>query len=289
MAKPSNSPPPGPTLDADDPVTPPPDVTLEPATPTPEIISIDNTRLPPGPARTNTPLAVEGGEIGLDGARALRSSQPAQSMHDEATVPLPVEEVEFAEADGEILDEDIAPVPVASAVADAGRPAPPRSRHPSAPPIRLETRNRPRAVDGEPAVTPAKPILPPTPPKRPSRPRPPTPIGGTPLQTAPPPAGPAAVGPGGSVHPFLQPGATWAEALSQRPRRKRLKPWFEEAFDEDYLRTLPFMTSDQTLREVAFIKQSLKPPPEGELLDVACGYGRHAICLLYTSPSPRDS
>ena len=81
------------------------------------------------------------------------------------------------------------------------------------------------------------------------------------------------------MHPFLQPGATWAEALSQRPRRKRLKPWFEEAFDEDYLRTLPFMTPDQTLREVAFIRQSLRPPDEGELLDVGCGYGRHAIEL----------
>ena len=32
------------------------------------------------------------------------------------------------------------------------------------------------------------------------------------------------------------------EALAQRPRRpKRSKPWFEEVFDEDYLRTLPFM------------------------------------------------
>ena len=32
------------------------------------------------------------------------------------------------------------------------------------------------------------------------------------------------------------------EAITQRPRRpKRSKPWFEEVFDEDYLRTLPFM------------------------------------------------
>jgi SAM-dependent methyltransferase len=267
MAKPSNSPPPGPTLDADDPVTPPPDVTLEPATPTPEIIPIDNTRLPPG-------------ERGLDGPRALRSSQPLQSMPDEATVPLPVEEVEFAEADGELIEDDIAPIPVATAGAEGGRSTPSRARHPSTPPIRLESRGRARSsVDAETAATPApKPVLPPTPPKRPARPRPPTPIAGTPLSppsasaVPPPPAG-------GSVHPFLQPGATWAEALSQRPRRKRLKPWFEEAFDEDYLRTLPFMTPDQTLREVAFIKQSLKPPPDGELLDVACGYGRHAIEL----------
>jgi SAM-dependent methyltransferase len=71
----------------------------------------------------------------------------------------------------------------------------------------------------------------------------------------------------------------WPEALSQRQRKKRLKPWFEEVFDEDYLRTLPFMTADQTLREVSFIRETLAPPPDGHLLDVACGYGRHAIEL----------
>jgi SAM-dependent methyltransferase len=74
------------------------------------------------------------------------------------------------------------------------------------------------------------------------------------------------------------PGA-WPEALSQRPRKKRLRPWFEEVFDEDYLRTLPFMTAEQTLREVAFIRESLAPPHDGHVLDIACGYGRHAIEL----------
>jgi SAM-dependent methyltransferase len=71
----------------------------------------------------------------------------------------------------------------------------------------------------------------------------------------------------------------WPEALSQRPRKKRLRPWFEEVFDEDYLRTLPFMTAEQTLREVGFIKEALSPPGDGHILDVACGYGRHAIEL----------
>ncbi|MDX2020679.1 MAG: methyltransferase domain-containing protein [Deltaproteobacteria bacterium] len=72
---------------------------------------------------------------------------------------------------------------------------------------------------------------------------------------------------------------TWAEPLAARPRRKRTKPWYEEVFDEDYLRTLPFMTAEQTLREVNFIKASLEPPEGGEILDVACGYGRHSIEL----------
>jgi SAM-dependent methyltransferase len=71
------------------------------------------------------------------------------------------------------------------------------------------------------------------------------------------------------------------EAITQRPRRpKRSKPWFEEVFDEDYLRTLPFMRADQTLREVEFIADALRIAPGSEILDVACGYGRHAIELV---------
>jgi len=70
------------------------------------------------------------------------------------------------------------------------------------------------------------------------------------------------------------------EALSERPRRpRRSKPWFEEIFDEDYLRTLPFMTAEQTLKEVDFIEASLGLSKGAEVLDVACGYGRHAIEL----------
>jgi SAM-dependent methyltransferase len=71
------------------------------------------------------------------------------------------------------------------------------------------------------------------------------------------------------------------EALAQRPRRpRRSKPWFEEVFDEDYLRTLPFMRADQTLREVEFISDALRLGPAAEILDIACGYGRHAIELV---------
>jgi SAM-dependent methyltransferase len=305
MAKTPN-PPSGPVLEAQEPVTPPPDVTLEPATPTPEIVPIDSRSVPAIAKGLPPPTGVE---------RPSKpwSAQPAQPMVDEATVPLPMEEVEFAEAEALLSDDDALPIsasgaetpgPVTSPAptsatsansansANSDRQAaapPPRPRRPSPPPARIEA--RPPAVarvsaDAEPpaeravAASPsARPAMPP-PPKRTPRPRP-TPATGAPLlaTTAGGTPAPVAGAAPASVHPFLQPGATWAEALSQRPRRKRLKPWFEEAFDEDYLRTLPFMTPDQTLREVAFIKQSLRPPNDGELLDVGCGYGRHAIEL----------
>jgi SAM-dependent methyltransferase len=69
------------------------------------------------------------------------------------------------------------------------------------------------------------------------------------------------------------------EALARRSLQKRSKPWYEEVFDEDFLRTLPFMTPEQTAREAAFIREALALPKAGEVLDVACGYGRHALEL----------
>jgi SAM-dependent methyltransferase len=85
-----------------------------------------------------------------------------------------------------------------------------------------------------------------------------------------------------SLVPDLPAGAPPVpEALAQRPRRpKRSKPWYEEVFDEDYLRTLPFMSGEQTLREVEFIEASLAARPGARILDVGCGYGRHAIELV---------
>ncbi len=83
------------------------------------------------------------------------------------------------------------------------------------------------------------------------------------------------------MRPLLPALPILPEALSQRPRRpKRSKPWFEEVFDEDYLRTLPFLRADQTMREVEFIAEALNCPASGEMLDVGCGYGRHAIELV---------
>lgn len=80
--------------------------------------------------------------------------------------------------------------------------------------------------------------------------------------------------------PVLEDAAV-PEALEERPRRpRRSKPWYEEVFDENYLRTLPFMTPEQTLREVDFIEASLATEKGSRVLDVGCGYGRHAIELV---------
>jgi SAM-dependent methyltransferase len=92
----------------------------------------------------------------------------------------------------------------------------------------------------------------------------------------------AGAGVNGGAHPSPPPAPQAAPAAETalRPRRKRrAKQWFEEIFDDDYLRTLPFLTPRQTEREAKFISESLAIPSGGTLLDLACGYGRHAMEL----------
>jgi SAM-dependent methyltransferase len=110
----------------------------------------------------------------------------------------------------------------------------------------------------------------------------PPPIPGSHLRTPGPETLPRSVAEDAGVAvPAQVPSTVVPEALAQRPRRpRRSKPWFEEVFDEDYLRTLPFMRADQTLREVEFISDALRVAPGAEILDIACGYGRHAIELV---------
>jgi hypothetical protein len=81
-------------------------------------------------------------------------------------------------------------------------------------------------------------------------------------------------------------GATEGE----RSKKRRGKPWFEEVFDEDYLRTLPFLTPQATQAEALMVIESLGVPAGAAVLDVGCGYGRHAMELAargyHVSASP---
>lgn len=68
-----------------------------------------------------------------------------------------------------------------------------------------------------------------------------------------------------------------AAAPKKKRPKKFKKPWFEEFFDDDYLRTIPFMTPTYTLKEMEYISSHLDLPTGAKLLDVGCGYGRLAI------------
>jgi ubiquinone/menaquinone biosynthesis C-methylase UbiE len=78
----------------------------------------------------------------------------------------------------------------------------------------------------------------------------------------------------------VQPGVV-AAVVSKEPSRpqQRGKPWFADLFDEDYLRTLPYLTPQATQAEAEYIIQALGTKPGAQVLDVGCGYGRHAMEL----------
>lgn len=91
--------------------------------------------------------------------------------------------------------------------------------------------------------------------------------------SAPPPSGgpPAPLSSGPQVAPGPPPTPTAA------PKRK---PWWEELFDQDYLRTVRRLTDRQLLAEVAFIEERLGLQNGAEILDLGCGTGRHANALV---------
>ncbi|HQY61275.1 MAG: methyltransferase domain-containing protein [Myxococcales bacterium] len=61
--------------------------------------------------------------------------------------------------------------------------------------------------------------------------------------------------------------------------KRRGKPWWEELFNDDYLRTTGSVTDREIAAEATFIEESLGVAKGATVLDLACGSGRHAIEL----------
>lgn len=58
------------------------------------------------------------------------------------------------------------------------------------------------------------------------------------------------------------------------------KEWWRTIFDEGYLKTyIDIVTPERTCREVKFLLEKLNLRNPDKILDLACGYGRHAIEL----------
>jgi SAM-dependent methyltransferase len=62
-------------------------------------------------------------------------------------------------------------------------------------------------------------------------------------------------------------------------QRRKGRFWWEELFNDDYLRTSEKIGDSQIAREASFIEESLGVERGAAVLDLACGTGRHAIEL----------
>jgi SAM-dependent methyltransferase len=60
---------------------------------------------------------------------------------------------------------------------------------------------------------------------------------------------------------------------------KRKRPWFEDFFNDDYLRTVPPPTEKEVKRQCDFIEGELGLERGATILDVGCGLGMHAVEL----------
>jgi SAM-dependent methyltransferase len=109
--------------------------------------------------------------------------------------------------------------------------------------------------------------------------KPAAPTNGSAAKPAAPPTKPPPAPPKKPVPARVAAVAAAAVAPPDTKERRRAKPWFEEIFDEDYLRTLPFLTPQATQSEAQFVVEALGLQPGSQVLDLGCGYGRHAMEL----------
>jgi SAM-dependent methyltransferase len=61
--------------------------------------------------------------------------------------------------------------------------------------------------------------------------------------------------------------------------RRKARPWWEELFNDDFIRTMAKIEDAQIAGEVDFVEESLAVAKGAMLLDLGCGTGRHAIEL----------
>jgi len=70
-----------------------------------------------------------------------------------------------------------------------------------------------------------------------------------------------------------------AEARLATTDRPRARPWWEEIFTDDFVRSMDRLRIEVVRREVQFIEESLAVQKGGIMLDLGCGAGQHAVEL----------
>lgn len=240
---------------------------------------------PTAPARSGPVTVPRTADGKLNATQPLTALDIEVASDGERSEPLSVPEIDIAElaeladradSSGEI-DVDVddephraTPPAVTTTPPPVAAPTERRSRPPSVPPVVMHapaagatpaTPAAPAAAAGAPAAS-----APGQPPPRPVQAKvPPTP---------PPKAPPK---PAATVAAVAPAPAAAQPKLDGKPPRS--KAWYVDLFDEDYLRTLPFLTPQATQAEAEFVIDALGLQPGAQVLDVGCGYGRHAMEL----------
>lgn len=181
----------------------------------------------------------------------------AAAMQAPLAMPAPVQPPGM----GGSMSGAMAVTPIAPAVA-AKRPSVPAPHVPNYVP----------AVAHAPAVQPPAPQV--------QAPQPPSqtqsdqgPAAGTPMARRQQPAG----GPFGFMP---QVGALAPPPMNEAAaNRKKTRPWWEDLFNDDFIRTMAKITDADIAREANFIEESLGCEAGATILDLACGTGRHAVEL----------
>ena len=68
-------------------------------------------------------------------------------------------------------------------------------------------------------------------------------------------------------------------AAKAAQRAKTRQPWWEDLFNEDFMRASAKVSEEHVRREVTFIEESLGVAAGGVVLDLGCGAGHHAVEL----------
>jgi SAM-dependent methyltransferase len=113
------------------------------------------------------------------------------------------------------------------------------------------------------------------------------PAAGTPMARRQQPAGGPFGFEGGAAGGAGAPGAVGAGVGALAPpamneaaaHRKKIRPWWEDLFNDDFIRTMAKITDADIAREANFIEESLGCEAGATILDLACGTGRHAVEL----------
>lgn len=169
--------------------------------------------------------------------------------------------LDLAETDHEMVEEAAAPPPAPAEAFDRSRSTRQRaaqsaSRSGSAPaPRSASSSGRGQAVPERTAAEPAA-------------------VG--PMRT-PVPRSPSAARNPDAVDELVSEILSAEEKAREAP--KPPAPWWSEVFDATYLRLLPNSFYQRTKRESAFLRDALDLTGGGRVLDLACGFGRHALEL----------